>query len=71
MLYEIIEVIEGLEAYSSCALGFPHCGDTNPCALHSIWAPIREAFLKMLHEKSLGELISPLTTTNRSLSIDA
>ncbi len=55
-IIDVIEAIEGIEAYTSCALGFPHCGDINPCALHSIWAPIRDEFMKMIQEKSLRDL---------------
>lgn len=55
-LYQIAELVEGLEDYQRCVLGFPECSDDHPCALHSRWAEHREALKAMLFETTLAEL---------------
>ncbi len=55
-LSDIIEVIDGMERYERCLLGFPSCSDDNPCSLHRKWAPLREQMLHFLRETTLDEI---------------
>jgi Rrf2 family protein len=55
-LYQIAELVEGLEDYERCILGFAECSDEHPCALHNLWREHREAIKKMLYETSLADL---------------
>ena len=36
-LYQIVGVVDSLDDYDRCVLGFPECSDTNPCPMHHIW----------------------------------
>lgn len=56
-LYQIADVVEGLEDYRRCVLGFPECSDENPCALHSIWVVQRDQIKDMLFSTSLADLM--------------
>ncbi len=56
-LYQIIEVVEGLENYDRCILGFTECDDTNPCCMHKFWVEHREGIKQMLYSATLEDLI--------------
>jgi len=65
-LIEIVEAIDGDEIFKTCVLGFPDCGDENPCPVHSTWGKIRNETFEMLanetlehfKEKTLKKIIS-------------
>ena len=54
-LLEIVEAIDGRELVHHCTLGFPECGDENPCPFHFHWKAIRETLVKVLTQKSIAE----------------
>ena len=43
-LDRIIEVVEGMDSFNSCILGFDECSDENPCALHLYGKKIKRIF---------------------------
>jgi Rrf2 family protein len=55
-LRDIVEAVEGMEAYEACILGFPSCGDENPCPLHRYWKEHKVGILEMLDKVSLADL---------------
>ena len=55
-LYQITELVEGLEDYERCILGFQECSDDHPCSLHSRWIDHRDNIKSMLYETSLADL---------------
>ncbi len=55
-LADIIDVVEGLESYQRCILGFETCDDKNPCPLHDRWKGHREDIRKMIDTVTLAEL---------------
>lgn len=55
-LYQITGLVEGLEDFDRCILGFPECSDENPCSLHSHWLQQRENIKDMLYKTSLADL---------------
>jgi Rrf2 family protein len=55
-LYEIIGVIEGLDSYDRCVLGFEECSDENPCTLHKHWAKQRDSLKEMIYNINLKDL---------------
>lgn len=55
-LADVINVVEGMNTYSGCVLGFCNCSDENPCAMHDIWVSIRTEFLKVFEETNLKSL---------------
>ncbi len=36
-LYQIVGVVDNLDDYDRCILGFPECSESNPCPMHNIW----------------------------------
>jgi Rrf2 family protein len=55
-LFHIIEIVEGLDNYNRCILGFPECSADYPCSLHKRWLPHQEAIKEMLYNTSLEDL---------------
>ena len=55
-LADIIEVVEGLENYDRCILGFATCDDKNPCSLHDHWSARREGIRDMINNVTLADL---------------
>ena len=57
-LYQIAGLVEGLDNYERCVLGFSECTDSNPCSLHKYWMKHREGIKEMLYNTSLADLES-------------
>ena len=55
-LSDIIDIVEGLDDYNRCVLGFEACSDENPCSLHQFWLKHLESINKMLYKTSLSDL---------------
>ena len=54
-LLDIIECIDGLEAFNTCFIGLPNCSDKNPCSIHHVAAHWRDALIAELKLKTIGE----------------
>lgn len=55
-LFDIVRAIEGVEAWETCLLGWPNCGQDAPCMLHHKWGPIRDRYRKMLQSVRFADL---------------
>jgi Rrf2 family protein len=55
-LIEIVEAIDGDNVFKTCVLGFPDCGDENPCPVHDTWGKIRSETYLMLNNETLEQL---------------
>jgi Rrf2 family protein len=55
-LYEIVGVIEGLDSFNRCILGFPECSDENPCSLHKYWLQHQPGLKDMIYNVNLKDL---------------
>ena len=56
-LYEVVEPIDRVSRYSGCFMGNTVCSDDAPCALHERWAVVRDAYLNMLMESTLADVL--------------
>lgn len=61
-LIEIVEVIDGLDIFNNCVLGFPGCSSEEPCPVHDKWGMLRDEAYKMLSEETLEDLIDVTKT---------
>jgi Rrf2 family iron-sulfur cluster assembly transcriptional regulator len=55
-LADIIDVVEGLESYDRCILGFETCDDKNPCPLHPQWSEHKQGIQDMMRTVTLAEM---------------
>jgi len=55
-LEEIINIVEGLDDYDRCILGFEECSDETPCSLHTFWVKHKNGINQMIQNVSLEDL---------------
>ena len=55
-LSEVIEVVDGLNDYQRCVLGFKTCSNENPCSLHQHWLEPRDKIKQMIYNVDLKSL---------------
>lgn len=55
-LADIIAVVEGLESYDRCILGFDTCDDEAPCPLHEHWSGPKECVRNMIDTVTLADM---------------
>ncbi len=55
-LKEVVTAIEGDKTFLGCSFGMNDCSDRNPCPMHEKYAPIREAFHRMLSTETIGSM---------------
>ncbi|MFK7790369.1 MAG: Rrf2 family transcriptional regulator [Phycisphaeraceae bacterium] len=59
-LYDIVEVIDGVQQYKSCVLGLSLCDDKQPCPQHDDVKPVRQQILKYLKTTNLDVMSQAL-----------
>ncbi len=57
-LLDVVEPIEHVSRWSGCILGRPECSDVAPCAIHTRWKAVRDAYLHMLRRTTVAELVA-------------
>ena len=55
-LLDIIECIDGLDAFNNCFLGLPNCSDKNPCSIHHVASRWRDHLIAELKVKTIAEM---------------
>ena len=57
-LLEIVDPIEHLNRWSECILGSEECSQEAPCPLHERFKTVRDAYLQLLGETTLADLLA-------------
>ncbi len=53
---EVLEAVEGADAFSKCFLGLPQCSDERPCPLHAQWNVVRARLVEELGRTTIAQL---------------
>lgn len=53
---DIVGAIDGPLERAGCVLGFPECGDANPCPVHDSWKRVRVELQQTMHDRKLSSL---------------
>ncbi len=53
---DIVEVVEGMDSYERCILGFDRCDEENPCPMHEFWTGHKDGILDMLNTVTLAQM---------------
>ncbi|QHL86373.1 Rrf2 family transcriptional regulator [Nibribacter ruber] len=61
-LLEIVQTIDGLEAFKKCGMGMKKCSDTHPCPLHHDISLYRGQLLQTLSSKTIQDLVDGINT---------
>jgi len=57
-LLDVVEPIEHISRWNGCIMGRDVCSEEAPCAIHHRWKTIREAYLELLRDTRLADLIA-------------
>ncbi len=57
-LLDVVEPIEQVSRWSGCILGHPQCSDEVPCAIHDRWKNVRNAYLRLLQQTTIADLVA-------------
>jgi Rrf2 family protein len=57
-LFDVVDPIEHISRWSGCILGRGECSDEAPCAIHERWKKVRHAYLQMLRQTTIAELVA-------------
>jgi Rrf2 family protein len=57
-LLDVVEPIEQVSRWSGCILGHARCQDDEPCALHERWKKVRGAYLSLLQQTTIADLVA-------------
>ena len=63
-LFDVVNPIDQLSRWSGCFLGQPKCNSEAPCSVHFSWGPLREAYLRLLKETTLADLVTTPSLTD-------
>jgi|SRR5277367_2979332 len=55
-LIDIVQAVDGLEAYDRCIAGRPRCSDSAACPMHKGWTRLRSRIMEYLGGNSIGDL---------------
>lgn len=56
-LIEIVDAIDGPQAYSGCIMGLSQCSDSKPCPIHHQYKSIKQDMIKMISNIKLSEMV--------------
>lgn len=53
---DVVEALEGPEAFAGCVMGFPECGGENPCPLHDAWSQVKAHMDSSMTQSTIRDL---------------
>lgn len=56
-LIQVVNTIDGIEAFEGCVLGLPGCGGLNPCPVHDLWMETREQISNIFEYRTIAQLL--------------
>lgn len=68
-VWDIVTAIDGSYRFDDCFLGLSKCDDANPCPVHHLVSPFKEALLNEFRQKSIGDLACEIQEKGRVISL--
>ena len=68
-VWDIISSIDGTYKFDDCYLGLAKCDDENPCPVHHLVSPFKEALLEDFQQKTIGSLAKEVEANGRVISL--
>ncbi len=69
-LIDIVSIIDGLDVFHKCVLGFSSCDSINPCPMHDKWEVIKKNIYDMLSNSTLQDLRDKTINKINSIYVD-
>ncbi len=57
-LFDVVDPIDHVSRWNGCFLGRSSCSNRAPCAMHTRWAGVRDAYLDMLKGSTIGDVVN-------------
>jgi len=64
-VFDIIDCIDGTQAFSSCFLGLKQCSDINPCPVHFTVAPFKEKLMLDFNQKNIQQFADEIKANEK------
>ncbi len=61
-ILEVMQTIDGLEAFRKCGMGMKQCSDTHPCPLHDDIKVYRNQMYKVFSSKTIQTLVDGINS---------
>ncbi|NEM99095.1 RrF2 family transcriptional regulator [Pontibacter burrus] len=61
-ILEVVQTIDGLEAFRKCGMGMKQCSDLHPCPLHDEIKAYREHLLRVFKSRTVQDLVDGINT---------
>eukprot|EP00752_Nemacystus_decipiens_P013680 g12133.t1 len=68
-LYDIVEVIDGVQQYTGCVLGLSACDDKQPCPQHEYVKPVRRQVIQYLKNTTLDVMSKALVEKQQLIQL--
>lgn len=65
----ILDIIETGDVFEPCFMGLPRCGDENPCPVHHIVSPFKDAILDKFKHQSIAAFSKEIEEDGSYLSL--
>ena len=68
-IYDIIEIIDGVNKFNECFLGLNECDSKHPCPVHFIVEPFKEKIMSKFKDKTINEFAQEVDDNGRVLTL--
>ncbi|MEM6259050.1 MAG: Rrf2 family transcriptional regulator [Planctomycetota bacterium] len=68
-LYDIVDAVDGIKAYSQCVVGLAKCDATQPCPQHDYFLPVRKEIIAYLESTTLDQMSEALAKKMEILAL--
>ncbi len=68
-LIKVVEVIDGLDVFNRCGIGFKQCDDSSPCPIHFEFSQVRQQVEEIFETKTLEQLTTDIEDGNSLVSL--
>ncbi len=68
-IWNVIECIDNIDKFDNCFLGLAKCNDLNPCPVHFIAAPFKQAILENFRDITIEEYVAKIKDTGHVISL--
>ncbi len=68
VVMDIVNIIDGRDAFDRCGLGLKECDATRPCPIHNEFAKYSERLKKLLENKTIQEFTVSIEAGNTFIS---
>jgi Rrf2 family transcriptional regulator, iron-sulfur cluster assembly transcription factor len=67
-LWDIVEALDGMSQYTTCASGLAECSDEMPCSMHDAWVALRTHIIDYLDRNTIADLVKAMDQKRKLLA---